>query len=187
MRFAFIVSFAWALAGCPAPDNSHGLVTTSPPSTLLDYNEFVCEVQPVLVRRCSFLGCHGNPDHALRIYSPGKLRLDDTSASRADRDKKLTPLEVQRNFEAAVGVSYFAQPADRQAPNDRVPILAKPARASVGGSEHHGVGIFPVYPAQDLAHDPEWGALSSWVAGKKATGSEPACADMFMKLGLKPQ
>jgi hypothetical protein len=188
VRFAFIATFfAFVLAGCPAPDNSHGLVTTGAPSTLLDYNEFVCEVQPVLIRRCSFLGCHGNADHALRIYSPGKLRLDDSGATRAARDVALTATEVMRNFESAVGVSYFAQPQDRQAPNDKVPILAKPARASVGGSEHHGVGVFPVYPAQDLAHDPEWGALSAWVGGKKATGAETACADMFMKLGLKPQ
>jgi hypothetical protein len=184
---AFVVAAAVALAGCPAPDNAHGLVTTAPPAQLLDYNEFVCEVQPVLVRHCSFLGCHGNADHALRIYSPGKLRLDDSGATRAARDGKLSADEVMRNFESAVGTVYFAQPADRQSPNDKVPLLSKPARASVGGAEHHGVGIFPVFPAQDLAHDPEWTALSSWVAGKKATGSEAACADMFTKLGLKPQ
>jgi hypothetical protein len=188
VRLVCIALLAVAAAGCPAPDNSHGLVTTGPPSTLLDYNDFVCEVQPVLIRHCSFIGCHGNADHALRIYSPGKLRLDDTPTSpREMRDAKLTPTEIMRNFESAVGVSYFASPQDRQAPNDKVPILAKPARASVGGSEHHGVGIFPVYPATDLAHDAEWGALSNWVAGKKATGSEPNCADMFMKLGIKPQ
>ncbi len=73
-----------------------------------------------------------------------------------------------------------------------MPILVKPTRAAFGGSEHHGVGIFPVYdpknnPMADLAHDADYQALAAWVAGKKATGSEPACADMFMKLGLKPQ
>jgi hypothetical protein len=174
-----------ALAGCPAPDNTHGLVTTGAPATLLDYNEFVCEVQPVLIRRCSFLGCHGNAEHALRIYSPGKLRLDAAAASRAARDALLTADEVQRNFESAVGTVYAATPDERQSPDDHVPLLVKPARASVGGSEHHGVGIFPVYPAQDLTHDAEWMALSAWVGGKKATGSEPACADMFKKLGLQ--
>jgi hypothetical protein len=183
----FLVATAVALAGCPAPDNSHGLVTTAPPAQLLDYNEFVCEVQPVLIRHCSFLGCHGNAEHALRVYSAGKLRLDEGAGTREIRDAKLSEVEVMRNFESATGTVYFAQPSDRQSPNDKVPILSKPARASVGGAEHHGVGIFPVYPAQDLSHDPEWIALSSWVAGKKATGSEPACADMFMKLGLKPQ
>jgi hypothetical protein len=175
------------LVGCPAPDNSHGLVTTAPPAQLLDYNEFVCEVQPVLVRHCSFLGCHGNADHALRIYSPGKLRLDGSAVTREARDGMLSADEVERNFESATGTVYFAQPSDRQNPDDHVPILVKPARASVGGAEHHGVGIFPVYPAQDLQHDAEYTVLAAWVAGKKATGSEAACADMFMKLGLKPQ
>ena len=182
-----IVVFAIAVAGCPAPDNAHGLVTTAAPSQLLDYNEFVCEVQPVLVRRCSFLACHGNADHGLRIYSPGKLRLDDSLATRAARDGKLSVDEVERNFESATGTVYAAQPSERQTPDDHVPILVKPTRASFGGAEHHGVGVFPVYPAQDLAHDAEYTALAAWVAGKKATGAEPACADMFTKLGLKPQ
>jgi hypothetical protein len=177
-----------ALAGCPSPDPSRGLVTTAPPAQLLDYNEFVCEVQPVLVRRCSFLACHGNAEHAFRVYSPGKLRLIDSAvATRNTRDGALTPDEITRNFESAVGTVYAAQPSDRQNPDDRVPLLVKPARASVGGSEHHGVGIFPVYPAQDLAHDADYAALAAWVGGKKATGKETACADMFMKLGLNPQ
>ena len=145
----FLVATLVALAGCPAPDNSHGLVTTAPPAQLLDYNEFVCEVQPVLIRHCSFLGCHGNAEHALRVYSAGKLRLDEGAGTRAIRDAKLSADEVMRNFESATGTVYFAQPGDRQSPNDKVPILSKPARASVGGAEHHGVGIFPVYPAQD--------------------------------------
>jgi hypothetical protein len=184
-----ILAFAVvALAGCPAPDPSTGLATTAPPAQVLDYNDFVCKVQPVLVRHCSFIGCHGNPDHALRIYSPGKLRLVDTG-KRADRDAKLTADEVMRNFESATGTVYAASPADRQAPNDHVPLLAKPARASVGGSEHHGVGIFPVFPATTLDQDPEWGALADWVAGKKvaANALDADCTAMFMKLGLQPQ
>jgi hypothetical protein len=186
--FAFAVVFTIGIAGCPAPDNSHGLVTTAPPAQLLDYNEFVCEAQPVLIRRCSFLGCHGNADHGLRVYSPGKLRLvDNAMTTRSARDAKMSSDEVMRNFESATGTVYASQPIDRQFPDDRVPILVKPTRASFGGAEHHGVGIFPVYPAQDLAHDPDYAALAAWVGGKKATGKEPACADMFMKLGLNPQ
>jgi hypothetical protein len=184
---ALILAFTVALVGCPAPDNAHGLVTTAPPAQFLDYNEFVCEAQPVLIRRCSFLGCHGNADHALRVYSPGKLRLDSSMVTREARDAKLSQAEVTRNFESATGTVYAAQPSDRQNPDDRVPILVKPTRASFGGSEHHGVGIFPAYPSQDLQHDAEYQALAAWVGGKTATGKEPACADMFTKLGLNPQ
>ena len=186
--FAFAVVFTIGIAGCPAPDNSHGLVTTAPPAQLLDYNEFVCEVQPVLIRRCSFLGCHGNADHALRVYSPGKLRLvDGAMTSRTARDAKLSADEVRLNFESATGTVYASQPIDRQYPDDHVPILVKPTRAQFGGSEHHGVGVFPVFPAQDLSHDAEYAALAAWVGGKKATGKETACAAMFMQLGLMPQ
>lgn len=186
MRRLASLTFVAALAGCPAPDNSHGLVTTAPPAQVLDYNEFVCHAQPVLIRRCSFLACHGNPDHALRIYSSGKLRLITTN-DRATRDAKLSADEVERNFESATGTVYDAQPSDRQNPDDRVPILLKPTRASFGGSEHHGVGIFPAYPAQDLEHDAEYQALAAWVGGKKATGKETDCAAMFMQLGLPPK
>lgn len=181
-----LLALAFASAGCAAPDNAHGLVTTAPPSSLLDYNEFVCEVQPVLVRRCSFLGCHGNADHGLRVYSPGKLRLVATN-DRASRDDKLSPTEIMRNFESATGTVYAAQPSDRASPDDHVPLLVKPTRASFGGAEHHGVGVFPVYPITDLTKDPEYTALAAWVAGKKATGAEPACATMFMQLGVSPQ
>ena len=185
---ALTVAIVVALAGCPAPDNSHGLVTTAPPAQLLDYNEFVCEVQPVLIRHCSFLGCHGNAEHGLRIYSPGKLRLDDSAVTRAARDALLSETEIIRNFESATGTVYFAQPADRTSPTptDRVPLLSKPTRASFGGAEHHGVGIFPT-GMFTLDTDPEYLLLAAWVAGKKATGKEMACADMFTKLGIMPK
>jgi hypothetical protein len=186
LRSVLVAAAAFALAGCPAPDNASGLVTTAPPAQLLDYNEFVCEVQPVLVRRCSFLACHGNAEHGLRVYSPGKLRLDESAVTREARDAKLSATEVQRNFESATGTVYFAQPADRHTPNDKVPLLSKPTRASFGGAEHHGVGIFPT-GSFTLDNDPEFGLLRDWVGGKKATGAELACADMFMKLGLNPQ
>ena len=176
------------LAGCPAPDPSHGLVTTQPPAQLLDYNEFVCNVEPVLVRRCSYLACHGNVDHALRIYSPGKLRLGDP-ATRSLRDARLSADEVQLNFESAVGTTYDASSADRQGgATDLLPFLWKPVAARAGGSEHHGVGIFPAAPAVDLAHDAEWSALQQWVAGKKQPSPvDAACAAWFTKMGLKPR
>jgi hypothetical protein len=185
-RLPLVLTVA-ALAGCPAPDPAHGLATTAPPAQVLDYNEFVCAVEPVLIRRCSYLACHGSAEHALRIYSPGKLRLTAV-ANRDARDARLSADEIARNFESTVGMVYDANQTDRQTANDWVPLLVKPVRASFGGSEHHGVGIFPVYPAPDLAHDPEWGALAAWVAGKKQPSPvTPDCAVMFMKMGLQPK
>jgi hypothetical protein len=183
---SFAVAVVVALAGCPAPDPSRGLQTTAAPAQVLDYNQFVCAVEPVLIKRCSYLGCHGNADHALRIYSPGKLRQMDDGV-RNDRDSKLTAAEVELNFESAVGTTYAASAADRQSPNDRVPLLVKPARASVGGSEHHGVGIFPL-PGHTLDDDPEYGPLAAWVGGKKQPSPVDAdCATFFTKMGLQPK
>src|ERR1700733_14991828 len=84
--------------GCPAPDPTTGLATKQLPDQVLDYNEFVCHVQPVLIKRCSYLACHGSASHALRIYSPGKLRIGDPQ-TRAARSGALTSDEVEANFE----------------------------------------------------------------------------------------
>ncbi|MDB4971091.1 MAG: hypothetical protein JWN44_6780 [Myxococcales bacterium] len=185
-RFALAVT-ALALTGCPALDPNRGLSSTQPPAQLLDYDEFVCAVEPVLIRRCSYLACHGNVDHALRVYSPGKLRAG-VAETRNQRDGRLTAAEVEANFESAVGTVYAASADDRAAGNDRVPLLAKPTAARVGGAEHHGVGIFPVPPAQSLDHDPEWQALASWVAGKKQPSPPTVdCAALFTTMGLSPR
>lgn len=187
MRPLIAFAAAVALAGCPAPDPTQGLPQTVPPDQVLDYNAFVCTVQPTLIRRCSYLGCHGNPEHALRIYSPGKLRIGNPT-TRDQRDSGLTADEVERNFESAVGVVYTNTVGERQAPSERVLLLEKPLAARVGGAEHHGVGIFPAWPAQDLQHDAEWNALVAWVGGKKLTQPlDDDCNTIFMRLGLNPK
>jgi hypothetical protein len=193
-----ILLAALLLGACPAPDPNKGLGTTPPPDQLLDYNQFVCAVQPVLIRRCSFLACHGNPDHALRIYSPGKLRIDD-SGKRNDRDAVLNKDEVELNFQSASGLVLSASADARAAPDlQQVLLLGKPVARRAGGAEHHGVGVFPVYPAHDLSDDPEFLALANWVGGAKQPTAvdpatqqvkvtDPACAQMFMILGLSPR
>ena len=117
------------VAGCPAPDPQGGLPQV-PLQQALDYNEFVCGVQPVLVKRCSYLACHGNPDHAFRVYSPGKLRLLGAE-TRAKRSAPLSTDEVSRNFESASsvhrGLNAINLPAaaysERPPLRDRVPFL----------------------------------------------------------------
>jgi hypothetical protein len=154
----------------------------------LDYNGFVCNVMPTLVRRCSYLACHGQPDHALRVYSPGKLRLAN-DGTRATRDGALSADEVQRNFASATALALDAAPSERAAGDvRRVLLLGKPLRARFGGGEHHGVGIFPVWPTTELTKDPEWSALVAWVAGARVpaplTGD---CAATFAALKLTPR
>ena len=176
------------LAGCPALDPKQGLATTGSPDAFLDYNAFVCNVEPVLVRRCSYLACHGNADHALRLYSPGKLRQTD-DGTRDGRDARLTAAEVELNFESVSGLLYAASAAERmQADVQHIPLLGKPLKASFGGAEHHGVGIFPVYPATTLADDADWQALIGWVGGHKQSSPVDAdCQTVFTMMGLTPR
>ena len=156
------------LSGCPAPDPHGGLATTLVPDQFLDYNEFVCGAQPVLVKRCSYLGCHGDSAHALRIYSPGKLRYGDI-VTRADLDAPITAQETELNFESASGMVYPTSAADRDAGviTNNV-LLLKPLAVRFGGSEHHGIGIFPAYPATTPQTDPEYLVLSAWAQGKNS-------------------
>jgi len=161
-------------AGCPSLKSSEGLQTT-PAEQLFDHDTFVCDAMPTLIRHCSYLGCHGNPNHAFRVYSPGKLRLGDV-ATRNQRDAVLTPEEADANFASATGVLLQGHPT-AGAPVDinTAQLLLKPLKAKFGGGEHHGVGIFPFPPAQTLDDDAEWQALVKWVAGEKL--ESPPSAD----------
>jgi hypothetical protein len=187
-RYVFALVVAIALPGCPALDPKQGLGTTGSPDAFLDYNAFVCTVEPVLIRRCSYLACHGNADHALRLYSPGKLRQVDPG-TRNGRDGVLSDSEVELNFQSVSGLLYGATAAQRAQPDlQHVPLLGKPLKASFGGAEHHGVGIFPAYPAQTLADDAEWQALVAWIGGaKQPSPVDTACAQVFTLMGLQPR
>ena len=187
-RFVVIALAVAGLAGCPALDPKQGLATTGSPDAFLDYNQFVCTVEPVLIRRCSYLACHGNADHALRLYSPGKLRQVDPG-TRNGRDAVLTDSEVELNFQAVSGLLYGASATQRAQPDlQHIALLGKPLKARFGGAEHHGVGIFPAYPAATLADDAEWQALVAWVGGAKQPNPvDDDCAQLFMFMGLQPR
>jgi hypothetical protein len=188
LRSFFVVLVVVAAAGCPGLDPSHGLNAT-PPDQFLDYNTYVCTVMPVLIRRCSYTACHGNELHALRVYSPGKLRLGNPT-TRMARDALLTGDEVELNFESASGIVLSATAAERNPPDvQKVLLLGKPLKAGAGGAEHHGVGIFPAYPNTDPNKDPEFQALLAWVAGAKMPAGQLTsdCMGLFTKLKLPPR
>jgi hypothetical protein len=173
------------LAGCPAPDPSKGI---DPAGAALDYNYFVCNVQPVLIRHCSYTACHGTLTHALRVFSPGKLRLVD-DGTRNLRDSGLTADEVQTNFESASGLVLTATPDERARPDlQKVMLLGKPLARRAGGAEHHGVGIFPAWPAREIGDDVEFAALVQWVQGSvQAKPLDKACQAVFDTMGLQPR
>ncbi len=183
-----LVLLALLSVGCPAPDPSSGLQVHTSPDQLLDYNQFTCVVQPTLIRHCSYSACHGNVNHALRIYSAGKLRLG-VSNTTATRDGTLTAAEVEGNFESASGLLFAATAAQRTSGDvASIPLLGKPLAARFGGAEHHGVAVFPVYPAVAPEQDPEWRSLLAWVAGAKQPNPvDSDCAELFSELNLAPR
>jgi hypothetical protein len=184
MRLALVL----LLCGCPTPDPTKGINPNNQPDALLDYNYFVCNVEPVLVRHCSYLACHGNPLHAFRVYSPGKLRLTD-DGTRNGRDSGLSSNEVELNFQSASGLVLSATPEERALPDfQKVLLLGKPLARRSGGAEHHGVGIFPYYPARNIADDTEFAALVQWVQGSvQTTPLDANCQGVFDSMGLQPK
>lgn len=184
LRLTGALVAALTLAACPAPNEADGL-PASPPTAALDWAQFVCGAQPILVKRCSYLGCHGDANHALRIYSPGKLRLSATT--RSQRDEPLSPAEVNANYHSAAGQVWPVTGHGGAVEPTDIPLLRKPLDAAFGGSEHHGVVVFPVPPHATLGDDPEWRALSDWALGKKAARPLTTdCAALFDALMLDP-
>lgn len=99
------------------------------------------------------MACHGQPEHALRIYSPGKLR-QGTWSSLAERNSAITLAEIKANFASASGFTFGA------ASIDDVQILRKVLSPDLGGGEHVGGVIFR------SRSDPDFVAMHNWVAGE---------------------
>ena len=141
----------FALAACtdvenaPAPD----------PAKALDETVFKCNVEPILVRECSYNGCHGQAQAALRVYSPGKLRatppqkLDDAIVA-------LTDAEHHANFLSAAGFAFGGV-----LPDDNF-LVRKPLPSSDGGFAHFGGAIY------NGTHDPNYVAIHDWLSGTGA-------------------
>src|SRR5262245_57286831 len=92
--------FTIAIAACSDVVNE----AAANPADGLDEGVFRCKAQPVLVRQCSYLACHGNAGTALRVYSPGKLRATPPT-NADDANLPLTEAEQHANFQSAAGFS----------------------------------------------------------------------------------
>jgi hypothetical protein len=135
-------------AGCQTVDNP------SAPDSIADLDEvgFRDQVEPILIRDCSYTACHGNADFPLRIYSIGKLR----AAPPATLDQLTAPLtdaERRANFGSAAGFSFGGVD-----PDDNL-LLRKALPAAAGGYEHKGGAIFTG------GDDPRAVAIRSWLRG----------------------
>jgi hypothetical protein len=119
----------------------------------LDYDAFACRVEPIVVRDCSYLACHGNANFPFRVYSIGKLRAEVVD-SLATLAAPLTPAERRANYESAVAFTYGSV-----SPDDNL-LLRKVLPEQEGGFAHKGGALF-----RGL-RDPRALTLRAWLSGE---------------------
>ena len=118
----------------------------------LDEKVFSCAVEPILLRECSYLGCHGREAMPFRLYGVGALRVIGRGDS-ADRAAPLTAAEHHANFLSAQGQSFHTPPENNQ-------LVRKGLPAQAGGYAHVG-GV--IWSGPD---DPRVQVLQRWLAGQ---------------------
>ncbi len=168
--------------------NSCGSTSQKPVETAtlpaLDLNYFKCNVEPILDRKCSMLGCHGKETgRALRVYSRARMRIkggtlastDPACPGNASADACVgsttcpckaphSPAEWQRNYDSARG--FKLDPQGKMIPTgmaDASDLLAQPI---VGGKAHTGVHLF-------RPGDPEETTLKAWLDGATLPSCNP--------------
>ncbi len=134
------------LAACSVVQNE----STAGPGAALSEDVFRCNVEPVLIRQCSYNACHGIANAALRVYSPGKLR----ATTATDIDGAIAPLtdaEHHANFESAAGFAFGVDAVDDNF------LLRKPLPSADGGYEHAGGAIW------SGVNDVQYVAIRTWL------------------------
>jgi hypothetical protein len=125
------------------------------PAAALSETVFRCNVEPILVKQCSYNACHGIVGASFRVYSPGKLR----SAVPADIDGAIAPLTDQEhhaNYQSAAGFQFGITAVDDNW------LLRKPLPSRDGGYEHAGGAIWTG------GGDPQYGAIRAWLTNTGA-------------------
>jgi hypothetical protein len=145
-------------AGCAQPNAA---VTPGE----LDEAFYRCRVESVVVARCAFFACHGDPARPYRIYAPNRMRLDVTEDQRA---LYLTEAETRANYENAVGFSVSTQGYGYDEPL----LVEKPLDEAIGGAYHEGAEIYGAGDVFTDPSDPELDLLRAWIAGAR---EETAC------------
>lgn len=115
-----------------------------------DATLFESQVQPVLVKHCAFLGCHGREGMPLSIYALNYMRLRDPDGridpTRPALDERaLTPAELDHNRQG------LASRVGRDDPSGDIErFLQRLIPASKGGISHAGVVVFETPDDPDL-------------------------------------
>lgn len=141
-----VVLAAWALPGCPGPANPY-LPYPEP-----DYEQFKAVVQPILERSCSNLGCHGDANRRLTLYSVEYLRAEPAVPGTPFDPDSLEEAEKAWNYD-----SIRARLIDTVSA-DTARVLLKNLDPAAGGIVHADGEI--VFFATD---EPDYVALRDWI------------------------
>ena len=128
----------------------------------LDPHYFRCNVEPVLIKSCGQLACHGHTERFFRVFGRNRLRY---GLPPEKRNEPLLDGERSHNFASAAAF------VDREEPALSL-LLTKPLDQKAGGAYHGGAneyGMGDVYLAKD---EDDFAALAAWAAGAKA---DPSC------------
>lgn len=138
----------------------------------LDLNYFKCNVEPILDKKCSMIGCHGTETgRALRVYARGRLREAGATitssfcagsspgsscygANSCPCNGAHVAIEWQRNYDSArgFGLDDTGKPVTSGSESDLI------KQAVVGGKAHAGIHLFK-------SGDPDYTTIVNWVNG----------------------
>jgi len=150
------VVVASLLAACA----DRGLAAPDPGAlAALDETAFACAVEPIFLRECSYLGCHGRDGMPFRLYGVGALRVGGRGDS-ASRAAPLTTAEHHANLLSAQGQSFHTPPEKNQ-------LVLKGLPANAGGYGHLGGTIW------SGLDDPRVATIRQWLAGQPVDCSTP--------------
>ena len=141
----------------------------------LDENFYRCNVEPVLDRKCSQMGCHGTEEgRALRLYARGRLRhagepltapagcavpvtTDECIGSLLCKCRgPKTTTERRKNYDSAraFGLDSTGSPI-AVGSEDTSELISQPV---VGGKAHAGIHLF-------RTDDADYNAIKDWLGG----------------------
>jgi hypothetical protein len=140
-RFAFMIVVL--AAGC-----SSGREAGETRIQQLAYDEFVLQVQPVLLRSCSNPSCHARKERPLSLYAPLAWRADPELTFSLE---PLSEQELRHNYSVSCALA-----SEGQSPEDSL-FLRKPLAQLA--DTYHGGGVVFAGKADD-----RFRVLEAWVA-----------------------
>ncbi|MGH1342775.1 MAG: hypothetical protein ACRBN8_14535 [Nannocystales bacterium] len=149
-RFA-VAAVMWI--GC---DEAEPVETPAP-----DYDAFVRDAYPVLLRDCGMLTCHGVPERPFRVYGPGRLRAPMQGDPQTERFDPVTDDELWFSYQRTRSMLTTSGDVRNSL------LLTKP----LPGAGHQGLDAYggAIYQTRD---DPSYRVLLDWANGDLCYGPD---------------